>query len=312
MAARKAKIRSFKSYRDWCRQAGVGRVDKLQPDGEFLRDSRVGELIDEAMARPEVRDAVVKHATFSDSWEDALPVIFSKDKSQEVVVVDPDDYIGMATGSRPYPEGSLVLVSGDVQVPSWREDLGRELKFRKAVIKGCLEIFNCDNLKEVDCVVTGWLSLTNCRGLDNLRGEIFGGVSLNNSDLRNLGADFRCGGNLVVFDCPELKTLNCEASGGVSVVNSGLERTGAAFHSRAGVRIVNCPALRKMEGVVEEGVDIEIRGKGGVVNCQGLSVKGRIKAKGVSIERVAPREDKGLIRGSKIVVKSGRGGLAIG
>lgn len=236
------------------------------------------------MARPEVRDAVVQHATFSDSWEDVLPVIFAKDKSQEVVVVDPDDYIRMANGSQTYPEGSLVLVSGDVQVPSWSEDFSKPLKFPKAVIRGCLEIFNARDVREIDCVVTGWLSLTNCQGLEAVRGEVFSSANFNRVDLGRLGADFRCGGNLMVIDCPDFKMMNCEVSGGISVANSGLEKTGPAFRAGAGARIVNCPEMHSMSGVVDGLLEIERKGKAGVVreiDCRMLQANGGFRSKGV-------------------------------
>lgn len=56
----------------------MGRVPQ---DGDFLPDARVAELVGDDMGRPDVRDAVVRHATFFDSWEEVLPVIFGRDQS---------------------------------------------------------------------------------------------------------------------------------------------------------------------------------------------------------------------------------------
>lgn len=290
MPKRKPQNPINKRHQDWwIGEIGKGRgVGRRPQDGEFLPDERVGGLVGEDMGRPDVRDAVVRHATFSDSWEEVLSAVFSRDQSQAVVVVSPSEYLQIANGSIRYPEGQLVLVDGDVQVPRWRTEREQPLKFPKAVIKGCLEIFDARNLKEIDCVITGWLSLTDCHGLESVRGEVFSNVSINKTDLSRLGADFRCGGNLAIFDCPVLRTLNCEATGGVTVVRSGLERTGPAFRSGVGVKIVNCVSLRELGGVVEDGVEIENRRVGGpvqAVDCRTLSVRGTIKARAGSIVR---------------------------
>lgn len=294
MPKKKARDPFVKRHQDWwIGEVGQGRgVGRGPQDGDFLPDARVAELVGDDMGRPDVRDAVVRHTTFSDSWEEVLPVIFGRDQSQTVVVIDPSEYLQMANGSIRYPEGKLVLVNGDVQVPSWSAEREKPLKFPKAVIKGCLEIFNARNLKEIDCVITGWLSLTDCHGLENVRGEVFSNVSINSTDLSRLGADFRCGGNLAIFDCPMLRTLNCEVTGGVTVVNSGLEKTGPAFRAGVGIRIVNCVSLRELGGVVDNGVEIENKREGGadrVVDCRGLSARGNIKARTGSIVRGSGR-----------------------
>jgi len=302
MEKRMKRSRVFKSKQEWCREIFGSMAGKRLEDGEFLSDVRVSELVGEDGGRPEIRDAVVKHSTFSDSWEEVLPVIFAKDNTQDVVVVDPDDYIRMASGIAPYPEGKLVLVSGDVQVPSWSHQTERTLNFPQAVIRGSLEIFNTECLREIDCVVTGWLSLTNCQGVNSVRGEVFGSVSLNKVGLSKLGADFRCAGNLIAFDCPDLSLLNCESLGGVSVSKSGLVQTGPAFFSGGTVNLSECHELRKLSGVVLGNVKVEglppQSPKGLPFDFQGLRCEGEIVVAGKTmVEGVKTNVQGGTVKG---------------
>jgi hypothetical protein len=297
MSIRLVNKKEFQKKKEWAAELGEWVGGRDWNHGDFLPNAKIVGLTGEEVGRPQVRDALVRHAAFSESWEETLTTIFAKTKEQDVFIVDPEDYIRMASGEEKYPKGGLVLVNGDVQIPSWSEFPGKELRFPPAVIKGSLEIFNTSGVREIDCCVAGWLSLTNCQKIDRVGGEVFGSVSLNDVEVSQLGADLRCAGNLMVFHCPKLHLLNCEVGGGASVVNSGLTRTGPAFSSGGCTRIVNCHDFQTMEGVFSGNVEFEIRKEkperetraGKVVNCANATVMGKISSKGVEIAS----EDKG-------------------
>jgi hypothetical protein len=91
-----------------------------------------------------------------------------------------------------------------------------------------------------------------CLGLRDLRGSVGGNVSIRNGcGVENIGADFECGGDLVLDGCRSMRAINCRVSGDTVVKKSHLEKTGPAFHCCGSLHLDSVSGVRMLLGKVE-------------------------------------------------------------
>lgn len=76
-----------------------------------------------------------------------------------------------------------------------------------------------------------------CPAFRVLRGRVCGDAELKQGTaVEKIGADFECGGNLVISNCPPVESVNCVVSGDLVLDHAAVKRKGPAF--RCGGRVV--------------------------------------------------------------------------
>jgi hypothetical protein len=251
-----------------------GQVIESSSAEAFIPERHFEGLVGSAMAKSEVRDAIMAGANESDCWEEYLPQAIWGVGIEDVMVIRAESYLGKVFNGT-FPKDKKVIIDGDLQIASLHSDKPDLVNLPHMVVRGCLEIYNAPQLESISCMCTGWLTVHECPQLKRLQGEVFRVTSLREVGLGKLGADFRCGGNLVASGCPNLELVNCEAAGGITLIGCGLVRTGAALHTEGNLQISHCPKLKKLEGYVGGEVKISNERTGTIrdlpaPDCSGL------------------------------------------
>jgi len=139
-------------------------------------------------------------------------------------------------------KGNLVLACPDLKLSDISCHVGGDL-----IVMGCRSEFSTGRGLRVE----GSALFHDCKGLLSLSGWVKEKVCIRGGcGLRNIGADFECGSDLLLSDCPELNALNCRVGGDVVVEKSRLQKTGPAFCCEGSLLLREVTGLESLLGTV--------------------------------------------------------------
>jgi hypothetical protein len=203
-------------------------------------------IIQEAGSSKGARDEIVRRCGDGENWTGVLRRLVPPEKGRDYLVLGAVEYEMIARGELPCPSSPL-MVDGDLAV------CGSDLrKLPRAVVRGGVDIADCERLEEVDIVCTGWLALVRCSSLRSVRGEAFGPAAIKSCPINQIGADFRAAGSLFIQMCRMMGSVNCEIGGGLEARGCGVIRTGPAFSAGKHLLVDQCEGFQGGGGTVGE------------------------------------------------------------
>lgn len=146
--------------------------------------------------------------------------------------------------------------------------------------------------------VGGWGDFAGCREIGVVRGFFGGNVDLSGSSIVYLGADFECGGNLILDNTDRIVSLNCTVARTTVADNSSLQKTGPAFQCGGELWGRRARNLVSMDGEVHGAVKIEESIKKKLLKAQKYQISERAGKKtssptrprtGTAIPKPTPR-----------------------
>ncbi len=126
--------------------------------------------------------------------------------------------------------GSDLQIIGDLVV----DGSAAALKSLGCLVGGNATIVNAPHLESTTGMFKVGLDarFQSCPKFAILRGCVCGNTELQRgTHVKKIGADFECGGNLVISDCLPVISINCQVAGDLILRRTSVERVGPAFQS---------------------------------------------------------------------------------